>query len=389
MRPRLSFTSIFKQVYIKAQIKRCGTVLFFLMLGLFSGALTVELGLRLVGYGCVSYLGYGPLQNALGIPEIGYGGRPYVEGIQSREGFSQLKLNRLGFHDIEHSPVKSPQTKRIAVFGNSFTMCAQVPTDACYVQQLETALNTCLKNEKVETVNYGVDGYSLEQSFLLLQKVLTENQPDLILLQVVLYPFNNELDTGSRKAPDIRFTQDGQPIVEAPFLHRTDYKMRASWIYTLFQKVSDHFRLLQYLNEYRRVAFVGKAKEQPEASDPVSRTHYWQTRFEVLEGLVKMTRAKGVPLFIVLTPAGGETETGDEPDIEKDGAIKWHEATARLNVPVLDVRKEFHAKSLADKTYYFGYGHESGQGHLNVYGNAVFANLLSSKLCPVLLTKGD
>ena len=60
----------------------------------------LEVILRLIGYGSISNLGYGPLQSNLGLPVLGYAGRPNIDGIQMREGYSHLVLNNQGFHDV-------------------------------------------------------------------------------------------------------------------------------------------------------------------------------------------------------------------------------------------------------------------------------------------------
>src|SRR5215469_11978541 len=111
--------------------------------GVLAAIISIELILRLVGYGAVAYLGYGPFQNNLQLPELGYAGRPNVDGIQTQEGYSRLVLNNLGFHDVDHRPEKGAGSFRVAVLGNSHTMASQVETSETYVSKLGRALSAC------------------------------------------------------------------------------------------------------------------------------------------------------------------------------------------------------------------------------------------------------
>ena len=120
-----------------------------------SAAACIEIILRLCGYGSISHLGYGQLQNNLKLPELGYAGRPNVDGIQTREGYSHV-LNDLGFHDVNVPREKQNGSFRVAVLGNSLTMAAQVATSETYVSHLGKTLTTCpaLRNKRVDAMNF-------------------------------------------------------------------------------------------------------------------------------------------------------------------------------------------------------------------------------------------
>ena len=62
---------------------------------------------------------------------------PYKEGWQRNEGEVYVRINILGYRDIEHFVEKPPNTFRIAVLGDSFTEARQVALENTFVNYLQ------------------------------------------------------------------------------------------------------------------------------------------------------------------------------------------------------------------------------------------------------------
>ena len=61
--------------------------------------MSIEVGMRAIGYGAVSPLGYGRNNYNPDLPDIGYAGRSNIRGVQTREGVADVQFNSHGFND--------------------------------------------------------------------------------------------------------------------------------------------------------------------------------------------------------------------------------------------------------------------------------------------------
>lgn len=103
---------------------------------------------------------------------IGYVPR---ENMISHNGWWQS--NNLGARRrAETHKAKPTGLKRILVFGDSFTNGSGVPQEETWPYLLES------ESGKLEVVNFGVDGYSMGQSFLRFQEIRIKIDYDLVLL---------------------------------------------------------------------------------------------------------------------------------------------------------------------------------------------------------------
>ena len=74
---------------------------------------------------------------------------------------------------------RSPSGTRILVFGDSFTHCSRVPQEETWPHHLEQVA------ADLEVVNFGVDGYSMAQSFLRYRSLPERLEHDLVLFVLV------------------------------------------------------------------------------------------------------------------------------------------------------------------------------------------------------------
>jgi lysophospholipase L1-like esterase len=112
-----------------------------------------------------------------------------------------VTINSLGFRGHEISRERPPRTLRIACLGGSTTYCGEASCDeATWPQQLEDELARIHSDVRVEVVNAGIPGYTLEESLKNLERRVLPLEPDLL----IYYEANNELCKDSRKVAESR-----------------------------------------------------------------------------------------------------------------------------------------------------------------------------------------
>jgi hypothetical protein len=353
--------------------------------GLLAAAVFLEILLRLVGYGAVSNLGYGPLQNNLGLPELGYAGRPNIDGVQTREGYSRLVLNDQGFHDVNIQREKPAGSFRVAVVGNSFTEAAQVETSETYVSHLERTLSACpaLNGRRVEAINLGVAGYTISQNYLLMKEFVWRYSPDFIVLQET--PGIEEPEQRYRVSSRVIIGDDGRDHVDSSFMLSKSYQIRSSHVFTLFQNLSDHLRLLQYLNEFRRKAESGQNAKAADGAPrlPASRRGVEQAR--LLKAIVGISRSHSTPLVLALIPDGESMDPRAPSETPKTEEEKWWQAQSEeLGIPFINAATAAWQFARQQHVFLAGFGRQSGRGHLTRSGNAFFGREFGNDICSLV-----
>jgi hypothetical protein len=92
------------------------------------------------------------------------GWRPTPDRVRREDG-AIYRVNRQGLRaDREYAPEPPEGMRRIAAFGDSFTYCAEVTQDDCWVARLDTSW------PHAELVNFGVPGYGPDQAWLRYQR---------------------------------------------------------------------------------------------------------------------------------------------------------------------------------------------------------------------------
>ena len=357
-----------------------------LVLGASLAAVTIEICLRLVGYGAVSMLAYGRGHYNHDLPEIGYAGRPNVQGIQSREGISELRFNSHGFHDVEHNQIPDRGAFRLLVVGNSYTMANQVARTDDYVSILEGELKECpaLAGRKIETVNLGVDGYTIHQQYLVLRDYGLSLAPNFVLLQVNSFVVAGDLNPLLNLSPRLVWRSDGELEVDRSYLSHPEFLRRASATAALVQHLSDGSRLIQYLLELRRR--TGQSPASPDKpSDTGALERYRSDRDEVVERLADLLRASNIPWALTIVPTADSTSYSREL---APMSLEWLSLAQRLGVPSIDVEKEARMEVQTTGRFIHGFGTSMTTGHLNRHGHAFFAKALGTRLCEILGARG-
>ena len=109
----------------------------------------------------------------------------------------RIEYNKKGYRDVDHIISKPPQTKRVAIIGDSFTAAIQVDIDNTFAKKLQNYIND-KSFYRWEILNFGVAAYGTFQEFLTLKNEFINYNPDIIILQT--FPFNDICDNTIKAA---------------------------------------------------------------------------------------------------------------------------------------------------------------------------------------------
>ena len=204
------------------------------------------------------------LLRALPIPGIRYniakydsltGGGFYPHSVNiyrnDRGDFVKRKLNRWGYYDVDHSQEKPADVMRIGFFGDSFVESVQVPLDTTFPY----LVNEDFTEKKIETLCFGVGGFSTFQSYL-----NSARWTDFFDIDLVIYVFV-ENDLGDQIKPIKRSNAIPYPVVKngrlvADNSFRKHGEHRAKWYYDFFDYLTSKSLVLSTLSE--RIKLISK-----------------------------------------------------------------------------------------------------------------------------------
>jgi hypothetical protein len=161
------------------------------------------------------------------------------------------KANRFGYLDIDHDKEKRPGIFRIGLFGDSYTAARQVNLDETFCR----IIGSGLIKYNVETLCFGIPGYSTLQSYLTSNKYT-----NFFDIDMVVYVFS-ENDLGDQ-IPEIKGVKnipfaklvDGSFSIDYSFRKKTKYKN--SLLYKIGDYLSAHSLLITTL--YQRITMLWK-----------------------------------------------------------------------------------------------------------------------------------
>ena len=214
--------------------------------GVLIGLILTEIGLRAIG---VKYDGSFYVRDFV----RGWALRPDSEGWWVSEGNSYVRINSDGMHDREYSVPKPSHTFRIAVLGDSLTAARQVPLEKNFCSVIRDQLSKCgsFTGERIEVLNFGVDGYGTAQELLTLRDHVWKYEPDLVLL--AFFPgndvYNNyrELQPFNADYAPYFLIRDNQLVLDDSF-RDVIRRNRQLQLEDALGGVTNHIRLLQLAN---------------------------------------------------------------------------------------------------------------------------------------------
>lgn len=349
--------------------------------------------------------------------------RPYKKGWYKNEGAAYLEINSLGYRDREHRQKKDRDELRIAFIGDSFTEARQVGIDKTFWRIIENSnlLTDAHPGYKVSALNYGIGGYGTVQQHITLKKDALQFNPDLVVLMLFM---GNDFINNSPKL-SIVAQDDFRPFYELKSgkleVDNSFRNLTLGYVGKRFLlEASHHFRLLELLNQARRVLAASRAQGGVVEATPKNEAidfdgmpgiysgHYvppksevWQTAWNLTEAVLEKTvadvRQSGAEFLLVAIPAPMQVH----PDPKEARAIQTRAGVEDLLYP--DRRLAAHAQRfgyaflsltepLTDEvtrtgTYLHGFGNHLGIGHWNENGHAVAARaILASIIKNGLLT---
>ena len=134
--------------------------------------------------------------------------RPYGE-------FEQIRTNRWGFRDVDYESMEKPEnTLRVAFAGDSITLGMRVAAQETFVRQFEAEANSLNSRRRIQTLNFGIDGYHAIQINELIRTKVLAFSPDIVVYTMCL----NDFDFNPSSGRKIRYFR--KP--ESWFLYRMD-----------------------------------------------------------------------------------------------------------------------------------------------------------------------
>lgn len=379
--------------------RRIGQKLLAIGLGFGFALILAECGLRIAGVGRAVF--HRP-DGTYGMVLI-----PGATGTFVNEGRSDVAINADGFRDVRHPRSKPAATLRIAVLGDSFTEALQVPRDQAFWAVLPEQLGGCkaLAGRTVETMSFGVSGYSTAQELLLLQRRVWDWSPDVVVLAFLTGNdvADNHPALGAAAAPFFRL--DGDTLVLDGSRARSLGTGGRAMLWMI-----RHSRVLQIANQVRlnlgqcgRIGACGEDLDVGKGEAGLRNQLYaepaddtWREAWRVTEALLRAMRDDVTAhhaRFFLVTLSNAIQAHPDLAARERFRALvkvpdlfypdrRLGEFAARAGIDALALAPRFAERAAAEHRYLHGFpGPNLGKGHWNAGGHRLAAELIAPWMC--------
>ncbi|MFP4083228.1 MAG: SGNH/GDSL hydrolase family protein [Candidatus Aminicenantes bacterium] len=102
-----------------------------------------------------------------------------------------IRTNRYGFRDYDYaSPDKEEGVNRVAFIGDSVTLGLWVDFDEIFVKRFEVKANKLSQDQKIQALNFSVDGYNTLQIHEMLKARVLPFSPDQVVYVMCLNDFD-------------------------------------------------------------------------------------------------------------------------------------------------------------------------------------------------------
>ncbi|MFM1842423.1 MAG: hypothetical protein RLZZ490_1159, partial [Cyanobacteriota bacterium] len=309
---------------------------------------------------------------------------------------------------------KPENTYRIVVLGDSFSEAIQVNADQTFWSEIERRLPNCeaLAGKNIEVINFGVGDYGTAQAYMTLKHQALNYQPDLVLLEIFtgndLVNNSQALSPGDRLSP---FWQevDGKWQMNMDFKETDTYQRRDGFARRFVFALINHSRLLQVLNEAKRV-FVTRQTLTTQKSDQTDiipaldfdvnlyqepSSPEWQQAWAATESLIaqinQASQANNAD-FVAVTISNPPQVYPDRQVREKLkqlGAENLFYPDQRIaqfgqsqGIEVITLAPILQQKADQTGTYWHGFDNTiMGTGHWNEKGHQLAGELIGDRLC--------
>jgi hypothetical protein len=378
-----------------------------LVLGSIGFALGVaEIALRILGISYPSFYQVDPYRGHALIPNM--------TARWTHEGNGLVSINAEGLRDRHYEINKPDNTYRIVVLGDSFSEAIQLDADKTFWSEIEHRLPNCeaLAGKTIEVINFGVGDYGTAQAYMTLKHQALKYQPDLVLLEIFtgndLVNNSQALSPGDRLSP---FWQEvnGQWQMNMDFNKSETYRRRDSWARRFVFSLINHSRLLQVLNEAKRVLVTQRTltTQNSEQTDIIPALDFdvnlyqepanpeWQQAWAVTESLLTQINQASLANqadFVAVTISNPPQVYPDRQVREKLkqlGAKNLFYPDQRIakfgqthGIEVFTLAPIFQQKADQTGTYWHGFENTiMGTGHWNEKGHQLAGELIGDRLC--------
>jgi hypothetical protein len=283
--------------------------------------------------------------------------------------------------------------QRIAAFGDSFTYCAEVSRDDCWVTRLERSW------PQTEIMNFGVTGYGPDQAWLRYQRDGLPYRPCAVLIgyfsedidRVVnrFRPFIDPADSVLLSKPRFLLQGDGLELLPNPTTdplqlrdpHDVEETLgdHDAWYYpdTFVDGPLDELQLVRVARTagYRmsRAAIVRSDDGYPFYDQ---QGEAYQITGRILIAFAEQVRANGAAPIVVVFPGLRDLRVVENGPPPYRALLAWLE---RAGVPTVDL-----TGPLADAADQRGIARLFGDGHYSPAGNQIVSEYLGRTLPPLV-----
>jgi len=235
---------------------------------------------------------------------------------QSKDGLYTSSKEGIRSPHFGNAYAETQGLPRIAIVGDSYTFGLEVPFESTWGNKLEKQLPS-----RVQVLNFGVDGYGVDQAYLRYHRDVRPWHPDLVILgfinhdlyrSMVVYPFISFPEWGfpfskprfsvesgrltlvaaSAENPEVLFSRDS--IADLPYVEYDPGYDKGEWEYRWYQR-SYLLRLL-----------LGWFPRWPDPSPHASHAAIVTVNAEILERFVQEATEEGSIPYVVYFPARGD-----------------------------------------------------------------------------------
>ena len=399
--------------------------LLLIFLGFFSGAVVVEIALRLAGYSFPEFYQVDEYR--------GYALRPGAQGWYRKEGEAYVTINSDGLRDREHTKDKPQNTVRVALVGDSYPEALPVSLESAFWLVMERKLQDCdaASGRTIEVINFGVSGYGTAQELITIRERVWQYQPDLVLLAVTT---SNDITDNSRalkgtdRVPYFVLRQS-QLVLDDSYRRSRSFRFQQSRIAYIGRWFRDNLRVVQALGQAHSALRIQIASwrqhlttspktesQTEEKSDLLARSaelgndnlvysapqnQVWIDAWLVTESLLKQINRevgeRGAKLVVVTV--SNAPQVIPDPKVRKRFSERFmvddlfypdHRLKTLCeseSIPVVILAPELQTYAELNKVFLHGFGENLGSGHWNVAGHRVAGELLAQKICGAGLLK--
>jgi GDSL-like Lipase/Acylhydrolase family len=290
----------------------------------------------------------------------GWAGRP---GAVAPMGAGRATLNARGYRGPELALPKARDRTRVVVLGDSIAFGYGVADEQTFTHLLD------IRNEGLEVVNLGVEGYGPGQELLVLRRDGLPLGPDVVVLAVCLR--NDFVDAVLPVAlydgvtPRPRFRLEGDDLV------LDDGSMPRSAAGRALRWLSDESHLF---NRLSAIVPRGEGKEDPgwrQRKQEVLRDQDYAFRltFALVMEMEKACRRRRIAFLVATFPSG--LGYGIRPELSE----RFHESLRAEGVGVVDMGARFRARGLTPAALAI-----DRTGHLGPRGHAETSEILEREI---------